>query len=440
MRFHPGRASIRCTAIGVAACILAVWLSTRRYGDSPLMQGSSPPVSSIDLPLKSSASPQVAEGPADLMRGVPRPGHTYFFSIGDFGVAGCAIAFAEGERDFAGGRGHRGCRSDVQRLVAEEMARLAEGLRPSFVLSLGDNFYIRGVTSLEDRQINQSFEHMYERGSLAGVPWRIALGDHDHRGNVSALIMHTSRSSRWKLPSPFYSFRHAVDGGTGDCSAVTCREVEILVTDSVGLEGAVEPHLLQDRRFKEDLSEQYAGKRTGTEQWTWLENAFASCEDPTGASNATTPRGQVWAAPALRIVVGHRPVVSAVNRSRQASELSVSNRMRNLLERASPSCPILYLSGHDHAMQYSARTEAGLHFAGSGTGGFSYHALLAADKRPSEFKWGAGKVPGFVLHELSVNSMNLHFVDAQRRAILHSVSIPFSKVVQQRPIGPDLRV
>lgn len=83
--------------------------------------------------------------------------------------------------------------------MAAAMERLSS-LKPSFILSLGDNFYVRGVKGLEDPQLTESFLEVYRRGPLAEVPWQVALGDHDHRGNVSALLRW--HNERWRLPAP----------------------------------------------------------------------------------------------------------------------------------------------------------------------------------------------------------------------------------------------
>mmetsp|Transcript_93377 Transcript_93377/g.171355 ORF Transcript_93377/g.171355 Transcript_93377/m.171355 type:complete len:388 (+) Transcript_93377:74-1237(+) len=331
-----------------------------------------------------------------ISQGAPRDGHTYFFSIGDFGVAGCQSAHSRGELEKTGGAGHKGCSARRQGRVAKVMERIASGLEPRFVLSLGDNFYVRGVVDLEDPQFNESFEDVYSHNSLAAVPWQITLGDHDQRGNVSALLLHTARSSRWRFPKPYYSF------------ALDDSPIEFFILDSVGLEGGTgNSSELGNRRFAAELSEEFAGVRAGTAQWDWLESALLEVGNS-----------------ALRIVVGHRPVVSSVDRDRRDVELKVAERLRELLRRASENGPVLYLSGHDHAMQYLEEPDKRVQYAGSGVGGFDLHPLLKTPKAPSELRWDYNESNGFLVHEVAKDMMTLHFVDVQG-AVLHSVDIPF---------------
>ena len=56
------------------------------------------------------------------------------------------------------------------------------------------------MKDLEDPQLTESFVEVYRRGELSALPWQVALGDHDHRGNVSALL--AWQDERWRLPAP----------------------------------------------------------------------------------------------------------------------------------------------------------------------------------------------------------------------------------------------
>lgn len=122
----------------------------------------------------------------------------------------------------------------TQRLVARAMELLvrratdpdepghADGLggAPSFVLSLGDAFYMNGIVNGEDPRLDEVFAETFAHApSLARVPWRSVLGNHDCRGNVSALVHAGSRartevagrsSAAFVLPARYWGWRWGV--------------------------------------------------------------------------------------------------------------------------------------------------------------------------------------------------------------------------------------
>jgi len=50
------------------------------------------------------------------------------------------------------------------------MAEVATQLQASFVVSTGDNFYMEGVTGVDDVKFKQVFEDRYTHPSLQ-IPW-----------------------------------------------------------------------------------------------------------------------------------------------------------------------------------------------------------------------------------------------------------------------------
>jgi len=87
----------------------------------------------------------------------------------------------------------------------------------SFVLSLGDNFYKRGVKSVYDKQWKTTWEDVYLTYPSLKVPWQATLGNHDYKGNVQAQISFTTHKNNpdglWRLPSKCYVFRHVTPSG-----------------------------------------------------------------------------------------------------------------------------------------------------------------------------------------------------------------------------------
>lgn len=332
-----------------------------------------------------------------IEEGVPKSGHTYFFSVGDFGVAGCQYALERGEHENEGGDGHEVCYAKQQLRMAQAMSKLTS-LQPQFVLSLGDNFYVRGVKDLNDRLFDESFENVFKVGKIAAVPWKILLGDHDHRGNITALLRHSDRSPRWRLPALYYSFNVPIGGGSG-------RSLEILMIDSVVLEGGMDPELVRKRRFADEYDVEHAGAAAAKEHWRWLEDQLKK------------------PAPALRLVAGHRPVVSIVNRSRRESEHHVESRLQELLSGAALASPVVYMHGHDHAFQRWEDSAARITHIGNGVGGMGLHPFMPpahSRVRGLELKWAINQSYGFAVHELSQAGLNTYLVDANSGRVVHA--------------------
>lgn len=343
----------------------------------------------------------IAEG-----RGIP--GAQYFFSIGDFGAALCEQTYkkynSSKDPELKKWVNHE-CVADRQLSVAKAMEGLAQGLKPQFVLSLGDNFYDGGIRDLEDPQLQASFEDVYHFGSLTSVPWHISLGDHDHRGNVSALVHYSGENARWSLPWSFYRFKQELGEQR--------EPLRFFVTDSVGLEARYRKVKGETRRFDADYTEpEYNGPEAADAQWTWL-NATLRQEVPSGA---------------LRIVVGHRPILSVVARGRTANEAATAELLRDILHEVSASqdADVLYLSGHDHAMQH-LRDER-VTYLSCGVGGLNLHPLT--DTR-SELVWAKNESYGFMVHELLERSMKVYFVAADS-SVQHVVEIPLSRAIDKR--------
>ncbi|MCL4783421.1 MAG: metallophosphoesterase [Bryobacterales bacterium] len=104
--------------------------------------------------------------------------------IGDFGTGG------KGQRD-----------------VAKAIAALHKSKPFSFGITVGDNFYEHGVSSVTDRKWQTRWEEPY--GSL-GIPFYPTLGNHDYYGDVQSQLDYKSPSDSWHLPARQYTLRSAL--------------------------------------------------------------------------------------------------------------------------------------------------------------------------------------------------------------------------------------
>ncbi len=249
--------------------------------------------------------------------------------------------------------GDMGTGGKGQAQVAASMARRASRTPIDFVLTVGDNFYPEGVSSVDDPQWQEKFERMYRDPSLQ-VPFYATLGNHDRLGNVQAQVAYTERSVRWRMPDRHYRFRQRLDDGT---------IVEFWALDSQSI-----------ARGRHDLAEQ-----TG-----WLDRTMAR-------SDAR------W-----RIVFGHHPLYGHTE-DRGRNELMIEH-VGPILERHGAD---LYLSGHEHAMEMIKPVRGVYHaISGGGSGPENAYSVKWTDE--SEFVATGG---GFLICRISRDQLVIEFVD-----------------------------
>ncbi len=271
--------------VAVAAGLLAV-----RAQD-----GARPPATN---PERERALPPYARPP--LREGVP---YLRLFVIGDMGT----------------GR-------PSQRKVAQVMAARAAADGLDAIVTVGDNVYPDGVTSVDDPQWRTKLFDVYAAPALA-VPIYPSLGNHDHRGDVQAQVDYARKEPRWRMTGRYYAhtFRlgPAGAGGEGRPDGSGGATVDLVVVDTQTL-----------RRGDGD-----------PEQQAWLARTLA-------ASKAT------W-----KLVAGHHPVHT---HGRYRGDARLAERLEPLLVEHEVD---LYLAGHDHSLQLIGPKQGVLHLVSGAAGG-----------------------------------------------------------------------
>lgn len=280
------------------------------------------------------------EGPEDRRQVVDRAGAFEFLVLGDWGAGG------------------RGCQS----AVASRMAAYAGGQGLDFVISTGDNFYERGVRSVEDEAWERSFEAVYRDPALQ-VPWYAVLGNHDYQGSTAAQMAYTGPGGRWHMPARHYSF---------ETSTVDGPLALFVFLDTSPFVGAY--------RWRKGKYPDLSGQDSRS-QLRWLDRTLSESRAP-------------W-----KIVVGHHPVFSGGALHGPTGELL--DLLRPLLERHSVQ---VYFSGHDHNLQH-LKPPGPTHYVVSGGGSEARRVLSGGSTL------FARRACGFVAAELTAGELRLLFID-----------------------------
>ena len=260
---------------------------------------------------------------------IPGKNYIYFIALGDQGYGG-----------------------SPQKHVARLMNEKAQKDSLHFVITLGDNFYKRGVTSINDKQWLEKFEDMYDLPYLK-VPFYASLGNHDHRdGNARHQVEYSKNSDKWRMPHYYYTFSKKIDENSS---------IQFFALDT---------NVIKKRR------QHYR------EQIEWLERELQ-------ASNAT------W-----KIVYGHHPVFSY---GKHGNERLMIDLVRPLLEKYEVDA---YICGHDHDRQLLEPVN-GVYYIISGTGSKS------RDTRYGKTTIFAETNLGFAWLRVSADEFHVQFINAK---------------------------
>ncbi|MEB0261583.1 MULTISPECIES: metallophosphoesterase [unclassified Mucilaginibacter] len=192
-----------------------------------------------------------------------------------------------------------------QNEVAKQMGDWAKNNPNNFVISVGDNFYPRGVVSETDPLWHYSFENVYTSHSLQ-CDWYPVLGNHDYGSDPEAQVRYSKVSRRWNMPALYYAKEFALGNPR--------NKVLMLMIDT-------------DPMLHENKQQQVA------EQMIWLNETL---------KNASAD--VKW-----RIIVGHHPYYTVGPRIKNYDTLTVREKLAPVFEAHKID---IYLSGHDHSLQH----------------------------------------------------------------------------------------
>lgn len=275
--------------------------------------------------------------------------------------------------------GDWGTGTDHQKSVAEAMARYAEKHKATspvqFAISLGDNFYEKGVASVDDPQWQIKFEQMYDKKRLP-MPFISILGNHDWVVDPACQLAYAGAhpGTRWQMDGFWFKRSYSL--------------------------GADTP--LADFFYIDTDLWNYDVNRLQDQQMEWLTE---------GLKNSRAK----W-----QIVVGHHPLYSNGEHAHDAEVLALRERLSPLLRQYGVDA---YISGHDHDLQRNQVPGHSTLFLISGAAG---------KLRPKEYEdWKPfyASTPGFASLTITATEMSGQFLDADGKILDKWSQAPVSRQV-----------
>jgi acid phosphatase len=218
--------------------------------------------------------------------------------------------------------------------MADRMAATHSAAPPAAILTVGDNVYENGITSVDDPHWDFVFSSVYRGAFWDEQVFRPTLGNHDARGNSMAQVEMSDRVPRWQMPARFYAFTLPI--GTGGGPAAADSVLFVAMDTNLG-----------------DL-----GVRGTEAQRAWLDSLSTAAD--------------------YRYVIsyGHHPVAGGGPRAPRDEVVALAEGF--VRESAS-----LHVAGHDHVMQVVQMDGGPLHaICGGGSGTDDPYKI--ADDQPGQ--------------------------------------------------------
>lgn len=196
-----------------------------------------------------------------------------------------------------------------QKPIAEMMGQVANLTGAGFIAALGDVHHFMGVQSVNDPLWLTNYELTYSHPALM-IPWYPVLGNHEYRGNTTAVLDYSKISRRWQMSKRYYS-------------------KTIHLSDSTSLLLVfIDTTPLIDKYHNDPMSD--ASKQNREKQLNWIDSTLVH-------SNAK------W-----KIVMGHHPIYAGTLKD-EIEQTDLQKKLKPILVKNNTD---LYISGHIHIFQH----------------------------------------------------------------------------------------
>ncbi|KAJ1613771.1 secreted acid phosphatase [Cryptosporidium canis] len=277
--------------------------------------------------------------------------------------------------------------------VSRSMADIAAVIKPNFMISVGDNFYRWGVSSVDDPIWDNMFESVFDQESLQDVQFRCVLGNHDWWGNATAQVdrHYSLKSPRWYLPNFWYytieefdSPKHSPHPYLNVNSSSAGEEEEIVKTKAIFI--YTDSWVMSSKMGSDVTPELWE------EQMDFIEKTL----------KAAVMRDIDWI-----FIIGHFPCYSS---GEHGDNADVHKALDPLLKKYKVDA---YIAGHDHHLELSRPR-----------GSCTSHFLIGSACCPKKhdyfnnkhriFRTGRG---GFASHKLTYSQLHSTYHNIEGRPI-----------------------
>ena len=197
-----------------------------------------------------------------------------------------------------------------QKPIAGLMGELAGEIDPEAVIAIGDVHHFEGVRSVSDPLWMTNYELIYSHPDLM-IPWHPVLGNHEYRGNTSAVLEYADVSRRWEMPGRYYSLSF-VDEGTS---------IRLVFVDTTPL---IDKYREDSQKYPDALRQDIR------RQLRWLERQLDEAWED-------------WV-----VVVGHHPIYAGTSKDDE-ERTDLQARLEPVLRRHRVD---MYIAGHVHNFQH----------------------------------------------------------------------------------------
>lgn len=260
---------------------------------------------------------------------------------------------------------------DHQLEVADQLLHQVIKYKPGFIISTGDNFYPNGVRSVHDPLWKYSFEDIYKSYHLQ-IDWYAILGNHDYLGDPDAQVEYSKLSRRWNMPARYFAKTIGVRGSE--------KKAIFLFIDT----NSLIPQFYDNPTYGPNVA-----KTDTLAQKNWMKEMLTSKDEEI----------------AWKIVVGHHPMYTG-GRVEGYDTIAIRKSLEAYFKELGVD---LYISGHDHSLQYLEKDGIRQIISGSAS-------EVTPSKELPYTKFTASEA-GFILFALDAKKIQFDIINKQGRTI-----------------------